>query len=155
MKLNGIHKLLAYADDVNILGGIIHTLKENAVALVAATRVIGLQVSADKAKYMVMSREQNSRRNQSVRIDKSTFEMIEEFKYFGTTLTNQNSIPEEIKSSLRSGNACYHSVQNPLSSRLLYKNLKIKICRSIILPVVLCGSETFSLILSEERKLDV
>jgi hypothetical protein len=48
---------------------------------------------------------------------------------------------EEIKSSLRSENACYHSVQNLLSSRLLSKNLKIKICRTIILPVVLYGCE--------------
>ena len=62
--------------------------------------------------------------------------------YLGTTLTNQNSIPEEIKSRLRSGNACYHSVQNLLSSRLLSKNLKIKIYRTIILPVVLYGCET-------------
>ena len=52
---NGTHQLLAYADDVNILGGGIHTLKENAEALVAATREIGLEVSADKTKYMVMS----------------------------------------------------------------------------------------------------
>ena len=50
MKLNGTHQLLAYADDVNILGGSIHTLKENAEALVAATREIGLEVSADKTK---------------------------------------------------------------------------------------------------------
>ena len=57
----------------------------------------------------------------SVRIDNSTFERVEEFKYLGTTLTNQNSIAEEIKSRLRSGNACYHSVQNLLSSRLLSK----------------------------------
>ena len=61
LKLNGTHQLLAYADDVNILGGSIHTLKENAEALVAATREIGLEVSADKTKYMVMSREQNAR----------------------------------------------------------------------------------------------
>ena len=67
----------------------------------------------------------------------STFERVEEFKYLGTTLTNQNSIAEEIKSRLRSGNACYHSVQNLLSSRLPSKNLKIKIYRTIILPVVL------------------
>jgi len=60
LKFNGTHQLLAYADDVNILGGIIHTLKENAEALVAATREIGLEVSADKPKYIVMSRDQNA-----------------------------------------------------------------------------------------------
>ena len=68
-----------------------------------------------------------------MRIDNSTFKRVEEFKYLGTTLTNQNSIQEEIKSKMRSGNACYHSVQNLLSSRLLSKNLKIKIYRTLIL----------------------
>jgi len=76
---------------------------------------------------MVMSRDQNAGRIQNVRMDYSTFERVEEFKCLGTTLTNQDSIPEEIKSRLRSGNASYHSVQNLLSSRLLSKNLKIKI----------------------------
>ena len=57
-------------------------------------------------------------------------------EYLGTTLTNQNATQEEIKSRLRSGNSCYYSVQNLLSSRLLSKNLKIKIYRTIILPVV-------------------
>ena len=90
-----------------------------------------------------------------MRIDNSTFKRVEEFKYLGTTSTNQNSILEEIKSRLRSGNACYHSVQNLFSSRLLSKNLKIKIYRTIILPVVLYGCETWSLILREQRKLRV
>ena len=71
LKLNGTHQLLAYADDVNILGESIHTLKENAEALVATTREIGLEVSADKTKYMVISRDQNAGRNHSVRIDNS------------------------------------------------------------------------------------
>ena len=71
------------------------------------------------------------------------------------TCLNQTSIAEEIKSRLRSGNACYHSVQNLLSSRLLSKNLNIKIYRTIILPVVLYGCETWSLTLREERKLRV
>jgi len=73
----------------------------------------------------------------------------------GTTLTNQNSIQEEIKSRFKSGNASYHSVQNLLSSSLLSKNLKIKIYRTIILPVVLCGCETWSLTLREECRLRV
>jgi len=96
-----------------------------------------LEVSADKTKYMVTSRDQNAGRIHSARIDNSAFERVEEFKYLGTTLTNQNSIAEEIKSRLKSRNVCYHSVQNLLSSRLLSKNLKIKIHRTIILPVVL------------------
>jgi len=70
-----------------------------------------------------------------VRFDNSTFETVEEFKYLGTTLTNQNCVAEEIKSRVSSGNACYHSVQNLLSSSLLSKNLKIKIYRTIILPI--------------------
>ena len=80
---------------------------------------------------------------------------MEEFKYLGTTLTNRNSIAEEIKSRLKSGNTCYHSVQNLLSSRLLSKKLKIKIYRTVILLVVLYGCETWSLTLREERLLRV
>jgi len=155
VKLNGTHQLLAYADDVNILGGSIESVKKNVEALVAANREIGLEVSVDKTMYMVMSRDQNVGRIHSVRIDNSTFERVEGFKYLGTTLTNQNSIAVEIKSRLRSGNACCHSVQNLLSSRLLSKNLKIKIYRIIILPVVLYGCESWSLTLREKRKLRV
>jgi hypothetical protein len=114
-----------------------------------------LEVNAVKTKYIVMSRDQNAGQNHNLKIDNSAFERVEVFKYLGTTLTNQNSIPKEIKSRLRSGNACYHSVQNLLSSRLLSKNLKIKIYGTIILPVVLYGCETWSLTLREERKLRV
>jgi len=100
LKLNGTHQLVAYADDVNILRGSIHTLKENAEALVAATTEIGLEVNADKTTYMVISRDQNAGRIHSVRIDNSAFDRVEEFKYLGTSLTNQTSIVEEIKSRL-------------------------------------------------------
>jgi len=74
-----------------------------------------------------------------MKTDNSSTEREEEFKYLGTTLTNQSSIQEEIKSRLKLGNAYYYSVQNLLSSRLLSKNLKIKIYRTIILPVALYG----------------
>jgi len=81
------------------------------------------------------------------------FERVEEFKYLGTTTTNQHSIQEEIKSRLKSGNAWYYSVQNLLPSSLLTKNLKIKIYRTIILPVVLYGCETWSFTWREELRL--
>jgi len=81
LKINGTHQLLAYADDVNILGGGIHTVKENAEPLLAATSEIGVEVIADKTKYMVMSRDQNAGRIHSVWKDNSTFENVEEFKY--------------------------------------------------------------------------
>ena len=95
-------------------------------ALVVATKEIGLELNADKTKYMVMSREQTAGLSHTMKVDNSYIERVEEFKYLGTTLTNQNSIQKIIKSRLKLGNACYHSVQNLLSSSLLSKNIKIR-----------------------------
>jgi hypothetical protein len=81
------------------LGGSVHTVKENAEALVVDTKEIGLEVNADKTKYMVLSRDRNAGRGDSVKIDNSPIERVEEFKYLGTMLTDQNSIQEEIKST--------------------------------------------------------
>jgi hypothetical protein len=94
---------LVYADVVNILGGSVHTIKENSKALVVASKVIGLEVNTDKTKYMVMSRDQNAGQSHSMTTDNSYSERVEEFKYLGTSLTNQNSVQEEIKSGLKSG----------------------------------------------------
>jgi len=108
-----------------------------------------------KLKYMAMSRDQNAGRSDSIKIDSSYLEIVKEFKYLKTTLTHQNSIEEEIKSRLKSGNACYHLVQTLSSSRLLSKNLKIEIQRNVILPIVLYGCDTWSLTLREECRLRV
>jgi hypothetical protein len=86
-----------------------------------------------------MFQNQNAKRSHNINADKSSFERVEEFKYLITTLNNQNSIHEEIKNILKSGNACYRMVQNLLSSSLLSKNIKININRNIILPVVFMG----------------
>jgi hypothetical protein len=96
-NLNATHQLLAYADGVNILEGSVHTVKKIAEALVVATKEIGLEVNADKTKYMVMSRERNAGRDHSVKIDNSSIEKVKEFKYLGTTLTDQNSIQEKLR----------------------------------------------------------
>jgi hypothetical protein len=131
----------------------LHTVREYAEALLAATKEIGLEVNADKTKYMAKYRDQNAGRGRRVKIDNSSIERVEEFKYLGTMLTVHNSIQEEIKNKLKLGNDCFHSVQNLLSSSLLSKHLKMKIYRTIILPVVLYGCEAWSLTLREDRRL--
>jgi hypothetical protein len=115
-------------------------------------RSVGLEVNPEETKYMLVSRCQKAGQRQSIKVGNRSFESVAKFKYLGTTLTDQNCIHEEIKSRLNSGNACYHSVQSLLSSRLLSK---VKIYKTIILPVVLYGCETWSLMLREEHRLTV
>jgi hypothetical protein len=88
--------------------------------------------------------------NHDIKTGNRCFENVEQFKYLGTTITNQNLIQEETKRRLNWGNARYHSIQNLLSSRLLSRNIKTRIYKTIILPAVLYGRETWSLTLREE-----
>jgi hypothetical protein len=123
---------LFYAEDVNILGRGRHTIKNNTEV---DSKDIGIEHNAGKTKYMVMSRDQSAELSYNIKTENRSFESVKEFKYLGTILTNQNSIQKEIKIRLKPGNACHQLVQNILSYNLLSKNLKIKICRIIILPV--------------------
>jgi hypothetical protein len=100
-----------------------------------------------------LSCQQNAGQNWGIKIANKLFENASQFRYLGMTVTNQNLIQEEIRSRLNSGYDCYHSVQNLLSSHLLSKNVKIRIYKTIILPVVLYGCETLPLTLREEHRL--
>jgi hypothetical protein len=111
LELNGTHQLLIYADDVNLLGDSVNTIKENSGTLLEACRYIGLEINSEKTKYMIMSRYPNSGQNQNVRISNESLEKVAKFKYLGTTLKNHNDIPDEIKGRLNFGNACYYSIQ--------------------------------------------
>ena len=94
-------------------------------------------------------------KNHYIKIDDKSFERVKQFQYLGKTKTNQNFIYEDIKSRLMSQNACYCSVQNLWSSSLLSKNTKIKIHRTVILPIVLYKCEAWPLALTEEHRLRV
>jgi hypothetical protein len=85
---------------------------------------------------MLVSRCQNAEQNWDTKTTNRSFRNVSQFKYLEPTVTNQNLIHEKIKWILNSGNVCYRSVQNLLSSRLLSKNVKVRIYKTIILPVV-------------------
>jgi hypothetical protein len=146
---------LVYADDVNLLGDNIDTIKKNTETLIDASSKVGLEVNAERTKYMLLSRHQDAGQNRVNKIANRCFENVPQFRYSETTVTNQNLIHEEIKRILNSENGCYHSVQKLLPSRLLPKNIKSRIYESIILPVVLYWCETLSLTLREEHRLRV
>jgi hypothetical protein len=136
------------------LGENIDTIQKNTEALLDAGKEVDLEVNSEKTKYMLMSRNKAGQK-QGIKIANRSFEGVAKFKYIGRTLTDQNCIQEEIKSRLNSGNACYHLVQRLLSSRLLCRNVKVKIYKTTILSVVLCGCETWSLTIREEHRLRV
>jgi hypothetical protein len=155
LKLNGTCQLSAYADDVNIVEENTDTIKKNSEALLDASKDVGLEVNPEKTKYMLMSRGQKIGQKHSIKIVNRRFEGVAKFKYLRTTLTDQNCMHQEIKRRLNSRNACYHVVQSLLSSRLLSRSLRVKIYKTIILPIVLYGCETWSLTLREEHRFRV
>jgi hypothetical protein len=102
---------------------------------------VGLEVKAEKTKYMLLSHHQNARQNHAIKTANISFENMAQIKYLRMSVTDQNLIQEEIKRRMNYGNACYHSVHKLLSSHLLSKNTHIRMYKTIILPVFLYGCD--------------
>jgi hypothetical protein len=98
LELNGTHQILVYADDINLLGDSLNTIKENTETPLKASWDVGLETNAGKTKYMIMSRLPNSGQNQNKRIANESFENVAKFRHLGTTLTDQSAVHNEIKS---------------------------------------------------------
>jgi hypothetical protein len=136
---------------VNLLGDNIDTIKKNMETLIDASKEVGLEINIEETKCMLLSHHQHVGQNQDIKIANRLFENGSQFKYLGRKVRDQNLIWEGIKRRLNSGNSCCHSVQNLLSSHLLLKKAKIRICKTILLPGILYGCETWSLTLREEH----
>jgi hypothetical protein len=121
------------------VGENIDTIQENKEALLDAGKEVSLEVNPVKTKYMLRPPYQKAGQIHCLNNTNSSFEDKTTLKYLGTTITDQNCMHEEIKSRLNSGNACYHSVQGLSSSPPLSRNVKVDICKTIILTVVLYG----------------
>jgi hypothetical protein len=102
LKLNGTCRLLAYADDVNLLGDNIDTIKKNTETLIDASKEVGLEINIERTKYMLLSCHQNVGRNRDIKIANRSFENVSQLKYLRMTVTNQNLIQEEMKRRLNS-----------------------------------------------------
>jgi hypothetical protein len=141
VKLNGTHRLLVYADDVNLLENNIKKI------LTDASKEICTEENTKKTKYSIwcclVTRLQEKKHD--MKIANRSFENVTKFKYLESRLGNQSFIQEKIKKILNSGNVCCHSVQNIFYSCLLSKKVKSGYTNIIIFPVVLYGCETWSL----------
>jgi hypothetical protein len=127
LKLSGTHQLLLYADDVNLLGNNVDTIRKNTETFIDDSKEFGLNVNTEKTKYMLLSHHQNTGQNRDMKTPNRCFENVVHFRCLGTTVTNQNLIQEENFRRFNSGNACYNLDQILLSSSLLSKNIEIRI----------------------------
>jgi hypothetical protein len=136
LLLDGKHQLLVYANNINMLGKNISTMKRKTEALLEANRDVDLEVNTENIKYIAACHHQNVGKNHSSLIANKSFENMAKFKYLRTTVINTIFIQEENESKLNSENTCRHFFWVSYSE-ILSKSIKIEIYETVILPFVL------------------
>ncbi|KAL4084186.1 hypothetical protein QTP88_028016 [Uroleucon formosanum] len=148
--------LLAYADDIALLGDDIETTKRLGKKLIKAAEKVGLTVNDDKTEYLTVSR--NSRDyglGQHIELEGHIFKKVSQFKYLGSIITQDNELKTEVSSRIQLANKGYYGLEKVLKSRTLSKNLKIRMYMTLLRPIVMYGSETWALRKAEEQRLGV
>ncbi|KAL4126538.1 hypothetical protein QTP88_010759 [Uroleucon formosanum] len=146
--------ILAYADDIVLMADSKDKLKEQSKQLINAAKRVGLEINAEKTEYMVVQRhEQIGCRNEVLEVENYKFKRVQQFKYPGTLITQQDEIGTEIKARIQAANKCYFGLTKLLKSRVISKNLKSQIYQTLIKPVVTYGLETWTMREKDENAL--
>ena len=145
--------LLAYADDVDIIGTNLRAISATFSSLEKESRRVGLLVNQDKTKYMLSTKKQNYRLGQHVKFDSYNFEVVKDFVYLGASINNTNNISLEIQRRITLANRCYFGLNRQLSSRALSRRTKLSLYKSLILPVLIYGAESWTMTAADEKSL--
>jgi hypothetical protein len=133
---------LAFADDVVIIGRIDKCFKES-TQLDEGAQQLGLEIKNDKTKYMINTRNKDIGRIERLEMESGkNIDRVQQFKYLGRVVTEDNGISEEIKARTASGNRCYFAFQKLMRSSNASRKLKVILYKTIIRPVALHGAET-------------
>jgi hypothetical protein len=146
-------QMCAYADDIVITSRSKQRLIDHATTLKKEAEKLGLEINACKTKYMVSTREQGPPRN--ICVEQQVWEEVQSFTYLGSNLNTLNKTTEEVNIRLIAANKCFYACKGLLSSKILSKNSKLLIYKTVIRPVATYGCETWCLIQREEHKLAI
>jgi len=148
--------LIAYADDIVLLGDNTEMIKSLGKKLVKSAEKVGLTFNDDKTEYLILSRSnRNYGLEQHIELEGHTFRKVSQFKYLGSIITQDNELKTEVSSRIQLANKGYYGLKRILKSRTLSKNLKIRIYMTLLRPIVLYGSEMWALRKAEEQRLGV
>ncbi|KAL4083423.1 hypothetical protein QTP88_028739 [Uroleucon formosanum] len=151
MEVGKIETILAYADDVVILGNCRNEVKQTTINFLEAGKIMGLEVNEEKTKYMYISR--NDRNDLNLKVDLYVFEKVEAFKYLGININSKNNVHEEIKERVVSANQCYYNLLKLFRSKLLSRESKVILYTRYLRPVLTYGCETWATTKGDYAKL--
>ncbi|CAG9130045.1 unnamed protein product [Plutella xylostella] len=154
LQLNGKHKVVGYADDLAVLGKTAEEVRKAAKLLDTEAGKIGLRINRGKSEYLHMKRyKDKSGRRQDLHVGDVTYKGVSRFKYLGCTVTDTNTRDEEIDTRIQSFLRCSAALHKVLTSRLLSRNTKLRIYKTVIRPILMYGCEAWTLTQKEESKL--